>query len=128
MWASLFPSPSLQTFAPSHHVAGGRRRATERHLPGLKAAIPAHAIVGLLREDADYLATVSTVEQAAEMAGVSEGTLTGTDAVWSGSDEDRARQRREREALIAAGGSPVVDALKHLEVQRHGLPPLGSGT
>ena len=59
----------------------------------------------MLREDAAYLACVATVEQAAEMEGVSEAVLTGTDALWSGSDEDRERQRRERERVRAMGGS-----------------------
>ena len=126
VWVSLYPSPSLQTVAPANDLAGGRRKETERHLPGAKFALPVAAILGLLREDAAYVASVSTVEQAAELAGISEGTLTGRHAVWSGSDEDRARRAREREALIAAGGSPVVDSLKLLEAQRYGLPPLGS--
>ena len=59
------------------------------------------------------------------MAGVSEGVLNDTDAAWANSDEDRERQRRERERLIAAGGSPTVDSLALLEVQRHGVPPPG---
>ena len=53
--------------------------------------------------------------------------MTGDEAIWSGSPEDVERQRRERERLRAAGDSTTVDALKHPEVERHGLPPLGSG-
>ena len=88
--------------------------------------MPAHAVTALLREDADYLASVATVEQAAAAEDVSPGTLSGKAAMWSDSDEDKERQRRERERLRAEGGSTTVDALKHLEAQRHGLPPLGS--
>ena len=60
------------------------------------------------------------------MAGTTPAGLTGDEAMWADSDEDKERQRRERERLRAEGGSTTVDALKHLEAQRHGLPPLGS--
>jgi hypothetical protein len=81
---------------------------------------------GLLRADATVFATISTRDQAAVMQGVSTATLAGDEAMWAGSDEDLARQKRKRERLIAAGGSTTVDALALLEAQRHGLPPLGS--
>jgi hypothetical protein len=60
------------------------------------------------------------------MQGITTAALTGDEAMWSGSDEDLARQKRERERLAAAGGSTTVDALKLLEAQRHGVQPLGS--
>ena len=42
------------------------------------------------------------------------------------SDESVARQRRERKRPRAEGGSTTVDALEHVEGQRHGTPPLES--
>jgi hypothetical protein len=126
VWASLYPSEMLASMAPSHALVGGRRRESEQHLPGVQGQLPAHAVLALLRADAEYCATVSTIEQAAGMRGVSTAELTTREAMWAGSDADRARQKREKERLIAAGGSMTVDALKLLEAQRMGLPPLGS--
>jgi hypothetical protein len=88
--------------------------------------VPATSIFGLLRDDATIFASISTRPQAAVMAGVSEAALSDTSAMWAESDEAEAWRRRERERLIAAGGSTTVDALALLEAQRHGLPPIGS--
>jgi hypothetical protein len=60
------------------------------------------------------------------MQGVSTAELTGDEAMWAESDADLARRKRERERLLAAGGNTTVDALKLLEAQRAGTPPLGS--
>ena len=128
-WSSgpaLFPSPSLQTVAPSLIWLGQSPKPNATYPACSPPCLPT-ACVALLREDAAYIASVATVEQAAEMAGVSEGVLTGTDAMWSGSDEDRERQRIERERLRAAHGTTSVDALALLETERSGVPPLGSG-
>lgn len=100
VWASLYPSETLQTFAPSHVLVGGRRKATEQHLPDAKQPIPAHAVLGLLRADAEHFATVQTLEQAAEAKGVSTAELTGDEAMWAGSDADKAWQKRDRERRI----------------------------
>ena len=78
----------------------------------------ARACVRALRGDA---------RRAPRRAGTTTAALTGNEAMWSGSDEDQARKRRDRDRLIAAGGSPTVDALALLEAQRHGTPPIGSG-
>ena len=43
----------------------------------------------------------------------------------AGSDEDRERQRRKREHLIAMGGSSTVDALKYPEAQWQGASRAG---
>jgi hypothetical protein len=40
--------------------------------------------------------------------------------MWAGSEADLARQEREKEQLVAAGGSTSIDALKLLEAQRFG--------
>jgi hypothetical protein len=125
VWASLFPSETLATMAPSHALVGGRRRESEQHLPGT-GQVPAHAVLALLRADAEYCASVSTVEQAAAMQRVSTAELTTREAMWADSDADLARRKREKERLLAAGGSTTVDALKLLEAQRSGLAPLGS--
>jgi chromosome segregation protein len=126
VWASLYPSETLASMAPSHALVGGRRRESEQHLPGVKGELPAHAVLALLRSDAEYLATVSTVEQAAGMRGVTTAELTTREAMWAGSDADLARQNREKERLLATGGNTTVDALKLLEAQRAGTPPIGS--
>ena len=60
------------------------------------------------------------------MAGVSEAALSDDQALWQNSDEDLARQKRERERLVAAGGNPNVDALALPKAQRSGVPPIGS--
>lgn len=127
VWAAIFPHESLVSTPPSHALVGGRRRETEHHLPGLKAELPAHSVLGLLRADARYFATVSTLEQAAALKGVSTAELKGGEAMWAGSDADLAWRKREREKLIAAGGSTTVDALKLLDAQRLGLTPFVSG-
>jgi hypothetical protein len=62
--------------------------------------VPVAGIVNLLRADAEHCATVSTVEQAALIQGVSRAELKGDEAMWAGSDEDLARQKRERQRLI----------------------------
>jgi hypothetical protein len=120
VWAALYPSETLMTMAPSHALVGGRLRELEQHLPGGRGALPAHAVLALLRADAEYFTTVSTVEQAAAMQSVTTAELTTREAMWAGSDADLARQKRERERLLKAGGSTTVDALKLLEAQRFG--------
>lgn len=120
VWAALVPSELLGSMAPSHALVGRRRREAEQHLPGVSGELPAHAVLALLRADAEYFATVSTVEQAAAMQGVSTAELTTREAMWAGSDADLAWQKREKERLIAAGGRTTVDALKLLEAQRFG--------
>jgi tetratricopeptide (TPR) repeat protein len=119
VWASLYPSETLQTMAPSHALVGGRRRETEQQLPGV-GQLPVHSVLALLRADVVYCATVSTVEQAAGMRGVTTAELTTREAMWAGSEADLARQEREKEQLVAAGGSTSIDVLKLLEAQRFG--------
>lgn len=89
--------------------------------------MPATSIFGLLRDDATVFASITTRDQQAVLQGTTTAALSGGEAMRSGSDEDLAWRKRERERLIAQGGSTTVDAPKHLEAQRHGLPPLGSG-
>jgi hypothetical protein len=124
VWAAVYPSDTLMTYAPSHALVAGRPRESRRH--GFQSAVIASAAFDLLRDDAEVLTTLSTREQAAAMQGTTTAALSGEEAMWAGSDEDVARQQRERERVIAAGGSTTVDALKHLEAQRHGMPPLGT--
>ena len=124
IWAALFSSDTLASMAPTHVLVAGRRRETERH--GFGSAQPAQPIFDLLRSDSDVYLSVSTREHAAAMQGTSTAALSDNEAMWQGSPKDVERNRRERERLIAAGGSPTVDALALLEAQRYGLPPLGS--
>lgn len=102
VWAALFGDRSdlLRTFAPTHALVGARQRETQRHVPELKGGLAAHAVLGLLRADAEHFAAVATVEQAAAMQGVSKGALTQDEAMWANSDEDVAWQKREKERLI----------------------------
>jgi hypothetical protein len=65
VWASVFPSDTLATYAPSHNLVAGRRRETERH--GFQSAVVASAVFDLLRSDAEVFRTVTTREQAAAM-------------------------------------------------------------
>ncbi|MBA2424783.1 MAG: hypothetical protein H0V58_05415 [Actinobacteria bacterium] len=53
----------------------------------------------LLRADADYFSTVSTIEQAAIMQGTTPKALKGG-AMWAGTEEAIAWERREKERLI----------------------------
>jgi hypothetical protein len=126
IWASLYPSEVLATYAPSHALVGGRPRETARHLASVEQSIAAPNAFSLLRADAEHFGQVSTREQAAAMQGVSTAELTGDEAMWADSDADLARRKREKDRLLAAGGNTTVDALKLLEAQRAGTPPLGS--
>jgi hypothetical protein len=126
IWASLYPSETLASFAPSHALVGGRPRETARHLAGVEQSIAAPNAFSLLRADAEHFGQVSTREQAAEMQGVSTAELTGDEAMWADGDADLARRKREKERLLSAGGNTTVDALKLLEAQRAGTPPIGS--
>ena len=83
-------------------------------------------MLALLRADAEYVASVSTREQAAEMKGITTAELTGDEAMWADSPADIAWREREKERLVGAGGRTTVDALKLLEAQRSGLGPIGS--
>jgi hypothetical protein len=116
----------LASYAPSHALVGGRPRETARHLASVEQSIAAPNAFSLLRADAEHFGQVSTRDQAAAMQGVSTAELTGDEAMWAESDADLARRKRERERLLAAGGNTTVDALKLLEAQRAGTPPLGS--
>lgn len=100
VWAALYPSELLRTFAPSHVLVGGRRAEVERHL-NIPNQLPVHGVVDVLRADAEHFSTVSTVEQAAAMQGVSRAELKGDEAMWAGSDADLAAPKREKEQLRA---------------------------
>ena len=69
-------------------------------MPRTTGDLLAGGVFELLRKDARYFATASTLEQAAEMQGVSEGALRGKEAMWAGSDEDLAFQQREKKRLM----------------------------
>jgi len=66
---------------------------------GKKTELPVYALLALLRADADYFSTVSTIEQAAVMQGTSVEALKGG-AMWTDSEEGQAWQKREKERLI----------------------------
>jgi hypothetical protein len=101
VWAAaIFPHQSLVSLPPCDALLGGRLRATEEHLPGLKRELPAHSVFALLHADADYCASVATVEQAAAIEGVSPSVLRSSDAIWERSPEHEERQRREKEAAM----------------------------
>jgi hypothetical protein len=50
-----------------------------------------------------------TADGTRRMRGVTTAELTTCEAIWAGSDADLARQKREKEQLLAAGGSMTVD-------------------
>ncbi len=56
-------------------------------------------MLALLRADADYFSTVSTIEQAAVIQGMTSKALKGG-AMWAGTEEAIAWERREKERLI----------------------------
>lgn len=102
VWVRLFPDEKLASEPATQALAGARKSVQSRHLPGVEAGLSAPGVFALLREDARFCATVSTVDQAAALEGVSSARLTGREAVWEGPDEERARQKRERDARLEA--------------------------
>jgi hypothetical protein len=58
--------------------------------------------LGLLREDVGFCASVSTVDQAAAIEGITTKKMTGRESIWGGSDEERALQKREKEQRLEA--------------------------
>jgi len=102
VWAALYPSASLTSTPPTHALAGGRQKIQARHLPGLKSELPATGVFALLRDDAEHNATVATVDQAAEIQGVTRAALTQREAVWGGSSKDRDHERTEKQAALEA--------------------------
>lgn len=72
----------------SAHYGCGVRAATRPHLR-IEEREPRGGRAELTEPDT----TISTRKQAAAMAGTITAALTGDEAMWSGSDEDRARQR-----------------------------------
>ncbi len=98
VWANCFPSETLASHPPHAALLGGRNREAEQHLPGLKRELPVYALLALLRADANYFSTVSTIEQAAVMQGTSVEALKGG-AMWAGSEEDQAWTASPRFAL-----------------------------
>ena len=79
VWAAIYPSDSLASYAPSHNLVSGRRRESERH--GFGSAVVASAVFDLLRNDAEVFTTISTRDQAAAMAGTTTAALTGDEAM-----------------------------------------------
>ena len=54
-------------------------------------------MLGLLRDDGQYLATMITHDLKAASLGVRPELLRDDQAVWGGSEEDLARQKRDQE-------------------------------
>lgn len=102
VWVALFPDRTLANEPATTNLVGGRKAAQDVHLPGVPMALPADGVFNLLRADGRFAATVSTVDQAAAIEGVSGRRLTGRHSIWAGSDEDLERQRREKEERIEA--------------------------
>lgn len=103
LWAALFPHDTLATEAPfTNCIAGARLKVQERHLPGVKAQLPAHSVFGLLRDDANHCATVVTTAQAAALSGSTEKALTDEEAAWQDRKFELDQRRRENQAAIDA--------------------------
>jgi hypothetical protein len=98
LWALLYPSETLQSDPPHMHaLAGARLSIQQKHLPGVKAMLPAHAVYALLRDDADHLATVASVEQAAEIQGTTKAAISGSEPQWLDSDAQHEQERKDKE-------------------------------
>ena len=100
VWARVFPSETLTATPPTHALVGGPKRLRERWFSGLNSDLQAPSVFGLLRDDAMYLAEVISIEQKAAIQGVRPELLRDDGAVWGGSEEDLARQKREKERDI----------------------------
>jgi len=100
-WARLYPSETL-TAAPPYAgaIVGARLSLQERHLPGIKAQLPAASVYALLRADVDHCASAITVEQAAAAEGQTTSVLTGREASWAGRAEDHEREKAEKQQRI----------------------------
>ena len=87
VWAALFPSELVTSSPPTGTIVGANKRAQEQHLPGVTWGLEAARIFALLREDIDFCASVSTLEQAAAMQGKTTAALTGREAQWQHGDK-----------------------------------------
>jgi len=96
LWTLAYPSEALNVTAPTHSLAGGVKSVNNRWLPGLTSDIQAAALLGLLRDDGQYIATMTTVDLKAASLGIRPALLDDAQAFWGGSEEDLARQEREK--------------------------------
>ena len=101
IWAALYPHDSLATMAPTLELVGGMKRVTLEALPGANQGAPAEGDYKLLRADADYQATLATVEQAAAIQGTMKGALSEREA-GSAHPRGRVRARTQGEGAGAA--------------------------
>jgi len=97
LWARAFPHESLTATPPTYALAGGVKSVNNRWLPGLTSDIQAAALLGLLRDDAMFIASMITAELKAASLGVRPELIRDDVAMWGGSEEDLARQEREKE-------------------------------
>lgn len=99
VWASLFPHGSLVSEPPlTSMLAAGLVARWKR--AGISQSFGLAELTKLLLEDADVLATASTREQAAALAGT-DARLLGTDTVWQETEEGKKREREEQAEAIA---------------------------
>ena len=76
-------------------LAGGVRARWQRAMPNLAQVFGLAELERLLREDADALAGLMTVDQAAELQGV-DARLVGTH--WQGTPEGQRAEQQEKAA------------------------------
>lgn len=98
LWASLYPSPVLQSQPPAQ-VVGGVLKLQQQALPGYTSQLDAERIWNLLRLDADYLAEAQTQAQHAELVGLNpQHRAPDKSAVWAQTEEGKEFERAERQA------------------------------
>jgi hypothetical protein len=58
-----YPHETLTSTPPTQTLVGGSKPATQRNLAGPEHALVAHGVFGLMRADAEWVASVATLEQ-----------------------------------------------------------------
>ncbi len=96
LWAQAFPSEHLNVTAPTYSLAGGVKSVCNRWFPEVTSDLPAAAMLGLLKDDATFLSSMITHDLKAASLGVRPELIRDDVAVWGGSEEDLARQEREK--------------------------------
>lgn len=100
IWAHVYPDGSAGRMPPQTLLAGGVARVAQEAF-GVAAQAQAPAIYRALQQDAAWLATAATAEQAAAM-GALDPHASATAAAWADSDEARDQRRADNERQLQA--------------------------
>jgi hypothetical protein len=96
LWAACYPDAEAGQEPPTHLLAGGRVEPARK--AGLNQAVEVQRVVGLLRDDAAWLATATTPGQKARLDGRDPRQPKG--AVWTDTPEGRQQDRAEKDAAL----------------------------